>query len=198
MSYVIKNDKNTYIKLDEGGKPITCCEHSKMLFDKTKANNILSTIPKTLKRMGFKVEAVPEEKRENDILQNKEYVISENIYRWIDKFGVCEDVFEEAKERRVFLRKEESNLDKELTDIIHIIELSKRKDMYSYWLLTKRIKENREKYRQVTDELTILTNILDRTVHSALKRESVRKSVNGLVNRKYQFRIVDDTIRSLA
>lgn len=37
MDYVIRNHKNLYIKLNENGKPVTCAEHEKSLFEQSKA-----------------------------------------------------------------------------------------------------------------------------------------------------------------
>ena len=60
MDYMIKNHKNVYIRLNSNGKPVTCAEHEKMPFEYSKAKNILDSLPKTLKRLKFKVEPIPE------------------------------------------------------------------------------------------------------------------------------------------
>ena len=48
------------MKLNENGRPITCSESQKDLFEYSKAMNICNSLPKTLKKMNFKVEAIPE------------------------------------------------------------------------------------------------------------------------------------------
>lgn len=60
MDYVIKNHKEVYIKLSVNGRPETCKEHDKTLFEHSKAKNILDNLPKTLKRLNFRVEGIPD------------------------------------------------------------------------------------------------------------------------------------------
>lgn len=60
MNYVIRNNKNVYIRLNSNGSPITCTEQQKTLFEYSKAKNVLTSLPKTLKRLKFKVEPVPD------------------------------------------------------------------------------------------------------------------------------------------
>lgn len=104
MDYVIKNHKNLYIRLNKNGTPVTCAEHDKMFFEQSKAKNILKGLPKTLKRLNFKVEAIPDIPQNKNIIGEKdhkrdEYVLSENITRWVEKFGECGDIFSEAEDR---------------------------------------------------------------------------------------------------
>ena len=68
MDYVIKNHKNVYIRLNSNGRPVTCEEHQKTLFEESKAKNILNTLPKTLKKLEFEIEVIP------DIQQNKKVI----------------------------------------------------------------------------------------------------------------------------
>ena len=90
-------------------------------------------------------------------IQNKEdYLLTENITRWVDKFGVCSDVLEEAKERKAVLVVELRNKDTELIDILHIIEIEPPKDLYNGWKLYKQIKTNRKERRLIKDELLIV------------------------------------------
>lgn len=87
MDYVIKNHKNVYIRLGDNGKPVTCVEHAKMVFEHSKAKNILDNLPKTLKKLNFRVEAVPDititdkGKMTETRVIHKEYVPSESVTR---------------------------------------------------------------------------------------------------------------------
>lgn len=126
MNYVIKNHKNLYIRLSENGKTITCSENDKGLFEYSKAKNILDSIPKTLKKLKFEVEAVPEIAPRNEkeiikkeITKREEYVPSENITCWIEKFGTCADILDEARQTEERLALELELLDKELIDITY-------------------------------------------------------------------------------
>lgn len=49
MDFVIKNNKNVYIRLSENGKAETCKEKNMGKFTEQKAKNILKSLPKTLK-----------------------------------------------------------------------------------------------------------------------------------------------------
>lgn len=198
MNYVIKNHKNLYIRLSENGKTITCSENDKGLFEYSKAKNILDSLPKTLKKLKFEVEAVPEIAPRNEkeiikkeITKREEYVLSENITRWIEKFGTCADILDEARQTEERLALELELLDKELIDILHIIEIEKTKDLYSAWKVYKNIKSNRQKRRNMKDELLIVENVLKDVNPKYLRRKRVQRAIDGLLNRKYTFRVVE-------
>lgn len=193
LGYIIKNDKNLYIKLNVNGKPVTCNKNEKGVFGYQKAMDILAGLPKTLKRFGFKVEALSGKTSTGGqrTVSNGDYVPSADITRWTDKFGTCYDILEEAKKRTEELNTGLSRLDRELSDILHKIELEPPKDLYKGWLVYKKIKKNREKRRLVKDELLIIsaapvlqTDIMD--------RQSVQKKIDGLSKRKYRIRITEE------
>lgn len=209
MDYVIKNQKGLYIRLSENGKATTCSESNKGIFEYSKAKNVLDNLPKTLKKLKFYTEAIPEIalkekkdiikeeviKRNNIEIENtkkEEYVPLENITRWVEKFGVCSDILEEAKETEKRIVSELDQVDKELLDLLHIIEIEKTKDLYSAWKLYKSIKSNRQKRRNKKDELLIVENVLKDVDPKYLRRERVQKAIDGLLSRKYTFRVVEE------
>lgn len=205
MNYVIKNNSNIYIKLDKNGAPVTCHEGTEDRFEYSKAMNILTNLPKTMRRFHFKVERMPEiqpkSDPENKIQNNNkshkhicksDFSVSENIARWVDKFGNCADILDEAKQRRNELIQELSKIDQELLDELHIIELEKTKDMYSGWLIYKKIKEIRERRRIVKDELLIIENVLNIVNPSCLQREQVKRAIEGLFDRQYTLRVISE------
>ena len=77
-------------------------------------------------------------------------------------------------------------------DILHIIEIEKSKDLYNGWLLYKRIKKNREDRRKLKDELLIVENVLREIDPRCLQRKKIQKAIEGLSNRKYRFRIIEE------
>ncbi len=198
MDYVIKNHKNLYIRLNQNGTPVTCSENEKTLFEESKAKNICGCLPKTLKRLNFRVEAIPDitQKKKNieeNDAKRDEYIPSENITRWIEKFGKCGDILSEAETREKQLISDLKDNDKELMDILHIIEIEKPKDMFSGWKLYKRIKKNRIERRSMKDEILIVENVLEQIKNiSCFHREKIQKAINGLFTRKYAFRIVEE------
>ena len=198
MDYVIRNHKNVYIKLNKNGTAITCPESEKGLFEESKAKNIVDCLPKTLRRLNFRVVAIPDISPNKKTIGEKdnkreEYIPSENITRWIEKFGKCGDILDEAEEREKQLLKDLKDNDRELIDILHIIEIEKSKDMFSGWKIYKCIRNNRTERRSIKDELLIVENVLSQIKNiSCLHRERIRKAIDGLFTRKYTFSIVED------
>lgn len=196
LDYVIKEKKkNLYIRLDENGMPVTCSEHEKSLFEESKAKNILDHLPKTLRKWDFKIIALPEIKIKNKTIQEDKrevYIPSESITRWVDKFGECSDILTEAEEREKQLILDLKDNDKELIDLLHIIEIEKPKDLFSGWKLYKQIKNNRKQRRMMKDELLIIEDVLEEVKNtSCLHRNRIQKSIDGLFSREYAFRILE-------
>ena len=198
MDYVIKNHKNVYIKLNDVGQPITCVEGVKGIFEHSKAKNILDNLPKTLKRLNFTVEPLAEiapiqviEKQEEIVLEKENYILSEEVARWLDKFGVCDEIISEAKVRKEELLLNLSNTDKELSNQLHKIELEGSKNAYQGFLQYKYLKEIMETRRKIKDELMIITSVLKMDFRK-FSSDSVRKAIEGLANRKFTLRVMDD------
>ena len=192
MDYVIRNGA-IFIKLNDSGAPVTCAESQKGLFEYSKAKNICASLPKTLKKMNFRVEAIPDippKVEEQKVIKNT-YVPSENVTRWIEKLGQLEDVLTEVSERNEELNGELSDVDLKLQDILHNIELSGRCDMYTAWETINSIRDLRKKRREIKDEKLVLSGIKTQGI-TYLNRQSVQKCVDGLSKRKYRIRIVEE------
>ena len=193
MDYIIRNSNNLYIKLNENGQPVTCGNSQKQLFEYSKAKNICGSLPKTIKKLNFFVEALPDIPIK-DISENEEintYEPSENVTRWINLLGQCEDILNEASQRDDELNGELSNVDLKLQDILHTIELSDKCDMYKAWQMINEIRDLRKKRRNIKDEKLVLSGIKSQGI-TYLNRKSVQKCVDGLSNRKYKIRIVEE------
>lgn len=204
MDYLIANpSKKVFIRLDNNGRPETCGRETAQKFECSKAKNIVDHLPKTLRRFHFKAQAIPEitpqvnknivQEMEKNIIQgNVDYEVTENITQWLDKFGSCADVLEEAKERQMSLLQQLEVIDNKLVDILHRIELEPPKDLYHSWLLYKDIKTNRKSRRIIKDELIIIQDVLEKVNSFWLSRKRIQKAVDGLFKRKYRFRIVEE------
>ena len=193
MDYIIRNSNNLYIKLNENGQPVTCGNSQKQLFEYSKAKNICGSLPKTIKKLNFFVEALPDIPIK-DISENEEintYEPSENVTRWINLLGQCEDVLNEASQRDDELNGELSNVDLKLQDILHNIENTEKCDMYSAWQTMNEIRKLRKERRQIKDEKLVLSGIKSQGI-TYLSRSSVQKCVDGLSKRKYRIRIVEE------
>lgn len=202
MDYVIRNHKNVYIRLNENGAPVTCSEHEKTLFEYSKATNVLKSLKKSMKRLNFQVEPLREitaqinkdvvTSLKKKVIANNNYELSETVSRWIDKFGCCYDVLQDAENTSKELLTELEKTDKEILDILHSIELEPPKDLYNGWILYKAIRENRKKRRIIKDEMLIINNVLEEINPSCLNRERIQRAIDGLFTRKYNFRIVEE------
>ena len=195
LDYVIKNHKNVYIRLNGNGKPVTCAEHEKTLFEHSKAKNILDSLPKTLRRLKFKIEPIPDivQKTEEKIIESNNYIMSESLQQWIEKFGICDDILKEAQRRKEELNRELSNIDKQFVNLVHEIEFEGKVDLYGGWQERNQIKENREKRRNIKDELLIISNVL-RMDFRHIDRETINRAIAGLANRKFTYRIVEEEV----
>ena len=194
LDYIIRNKNSLYIKLNKNGAPVTCSESQKGLFECSKANNICNSLPKQLKKFNFFVEAVPEIQskiEKQNVITTNTYIPSENVTRWINELGRCEDILNEASERNEELNGELSDVDLKLQDILHTIELSERCDMYTAWETINSIRDLRKKRREIKDEKLVLSGIKSQGI-SYLSRSSVQKCVDGLSKRKYRIRIIEE------
>lgn len=202
MDYEIRNSKNLYIRLNEYGRPETCSKNFSTKFEYSKAKNILDNLPKTFKKMGFKVIAIPEIKIEQPtiesvskkIIKNENYQVSNNVLDWVEKFGMCGDILSDAQSRVNLLKEELKKSDDEMLDILHIIEIENPKDLYGGWKEYKRIRENRERRREIKDELRIIENVITEFNFDCLKRDNVKKSIDKLLKRKYRFRLIEEDV----
>ena len=194
LDYVIRNKGGLYVKLNENGMPVTCSESQRGLFEYSKANNICNSLPKQLKKFKFFVEAVPEIKpkiEEQNTITTNTYEPSENVTRWINELGRCEDILSEASKRYQELNRELSDVDLKLQDMLHNIELSDKCDMYKSWQMINEIRDLRKQRRNIKDEKLVLSGIKSQGI-TYLSRSSVQKCVDGLSKRKYRIRIVEE------
>lgn len=190
MDYVIRNNRGVYIKIDSGGRPVSCNFKDRTLMDRNKARNVLNSLPKSLKKMNFIMEAIPEIPP-RVIETPQTYKPSENITRWVDRFGTCGDIFNSAMKRSNELIGILYDLDKGLFNILHQIEIEPSKDLYTGWKLYKAIRKNRTERREAKDEIQIIQNVLTKINPECVQRERIQKAVDGLFHRKYTYRIIE-------
>lgn len=190
MNYVIRNNKGVYIKIDAGGRPVSCNFKDRTLMDKNKARNVINSLPKSLKKLKFFMEAIPDIPPK--VIETPQtYKPSENITRWVEQFGTCGDIFNSAVKRSNELIGILYDLDKGLLNILHSIEIEKPKDLYTGWQLYKAIRENRTQRRETKDEIQIIQNVLTNINPECVQRERIQKAVDGLFHRKYTYRIIE-------
>ena len=200
LDYVITNpNKKVYIRLNENGSPETCSKQTAQRFEFSKAKNICGSLPKSLRKFHFKVEAIPEEithkeierVEEKEVIISTYYTVSESVTRWIDRVKSCNDLAIDAAKRKDELEKLLSNVDKEKENCLHCIELTKWKNGCDGYKEYKKLKMVLEKRRCIKDELTVVQSILASNLES-MATNRIEKVVNGLSNRVFSVREVED------
>lgn len=195
MQYMIKNKRSVYIRLDGNGRAVTCFEKQKGTFEYSKACNIVKSLPKHLKKMGFQVEGIPDipapAKKNAKVIKSDHYEPSVNVVRWVEKIGTASDILHEAIDRDEDLRRQLSNIDKERMNLLHEIELKSSFDMYSAWKMLKELQKNAKERRDIKDEMLILSNIIRSFDHEQISRKRIAHNIEGLKKRKYTYRIVE-------
>lgn len=203
MDYVIVNpSKKLFIRLDPNGSPVTCVKHMAERFEYSKAKNILENIPKSMRKFHFKVDAVPEignanvstklSEKKVDAIKVK-HELPESLLQWKERFKDCADLVNEANVRSEELRIALSNADKELTNVLHEIELENWKDGCSGYKEYKRAKIILEKRRNIKDEMLIISTILKLNFGN-LSSSGIDNIVNGLKDRTFSMREVDENL----
>lgn len=187
---IVSSNKRVYIRLDNNGKPVTCARDARMRFDRTKARNILNMLPKPLKKFHFRMEAIPEIPPKT--IQDTLYNPPDSVKQWVEKFGQCGDILNAAVARNDHLVNTLYALDKKLLNILHEVEMERPKDLFRAWIIYTDIRTNRRKRREVKDELQVINNVISRIDKSVLQRDRVQKAVDGLLTRKYTFRIIEE------
>lgn len=100
-------------------------------------------------------------------------------------------VFNEAKARSDILIAELNSCDEELIDIVHDAELENNMNMYKGYLIYVRLRNNRRKRRTIKDELLIISDVLKEVNPSVLQQNRIQKAVDGLLHRKYKYRVTE-------
>ena len=103
----------------------------------------------------------------------------------------CSEFVEDATRRRAVLYKKLANVDRELSNCMHQIELEKWKSGCDGYKLYKLEKEILEKRRQIKDELVIIQSVLDNT-KCTIGIKNIEKTFNRLGTRRFEIRIIED------
>lgn len=198
MDYVISNYNNkVYIRLDENGSPVTCVKQMAQRFENSKARNILDNLPKSLKRFQFHVEPLSDEiihkevETKEEVIISTYYTVSDTVTQWVDRVKNCNDLANDAAKRKEELVQALSNADKDLSNCLHKIELTKWKNGCDGYKEYKEVKIILEKRRNIKDELTVVQSILTSNLES-IATNRIEKIVNGLSNRTFSMRGVED------
>lgn len=201
MDYVITNSsRKTFIKLDSSGKAVTCVKSAAQKFSDQKARNILSNLPKTLKKFHFTMVPMPNEPIkeieakceikvvEKATIKKDDYELSNEIIDWLNRVELCSNLIVDASSRKDELFEKLSNADKDLSNCLHEIELSNWKSGCEGYKEYKKIKTILEKRRIIKDELSVVQSISTCDINI----EQIEKLIERLKNREFAIRDVAD------
>lgn len=203
MDYVITNsNKNVFIRLGTNGTPETCSKQVAQRFEHSKAKNIVEHLPKTMKKFHFRVEAVPDDiipkvneevkvDVKKEVIISTYYEVSDLVTQWVERVRSCNDLAKDAAKRKEELIQALSNADKDLSNCLHEIELTKWKNGCDGYKEYKSVKIILEKRRSIKDELSVVQSILTSNLES-MATNRIEKIVNGLENRSFSVREVED------
>lgn len=178
MDYVITNsNKNVFIRLGTNGTPETCSKQVAQRFEHSKAKNIVEHLPKTMKKFHFRVEAVPDEiipkvnegikvDVKKEVIIGTHYEVSDSVTQWVERVRSCNDLAKDAAKRKEELIQALSNADKNLSNCLHEIELTKWKNGCDGYKEYKSVKIILEKRRCIKDELSVVQSILTSNLES--------------------------------
>lgn len=215
LDYVITNhSRKIFIRLGDGGTPETCSKNQCQHFTQKKANNVLRSLPKTMKKFHFIAIKMPlpfdqdkcdqqksckntyhesDHEYKNNIkckTFKKEYAVPIEVETWLDKMKSCNGLAKEALSRKGELLYQLSNVDRELSNCLHEIELCKNMNACNGYKEYRRIKIILEKRRVIKDELIVVKSILSSNLQS-IGSDRIHKVIDGLGNRKFTIRDVD-------
>jgi septation ring formation regulator EzrA len=194
MEYVITNGKQ-YITSKSGIKAIDSINKAQK-FELEKANNVLKSIPKTLRMSEWKVvpynEVVSKNKNnthESEASLEKYTGLTDNI---LDRMMDWENYIKQLQEYSETLNFQLSNADLEISDIEHVME-NYDFDMFKGWKLYKMLQDARRRRRKVKDERMKIDYILKSNFVDCTS-SSISNYIKGLDNRTYTPRILKDLL----
>jgi hypothetical protein len=190
MQYVITDGK-LYISSKSGIHTIQNIKDATK-FELDKAHNVLTSIPKSLKRLGWKVEPYVEE----DAIK-----VNKQIDKSIEQFkGLTDNILEKMMDVETYvtnLKKYLGILDAELErvqleiiDIEHAAEFFDL-DMYKGWKLYKMLQEARKRRRKYKDEKAKIVYILGSNFVDCTN-SAITNYIKSLDDRQYSPRVLQE------
>lgn len=195
LSQYVITDGDRFIYRDRNGRYVpTHSEVMTDIFSKKQAESIYNNqLPRALKSV-FHVEKYdkpPEgvkQVTETDIQNTEKVMVSDNIQKWLDKISDLNGLAKDASHRKEELVNQLSNIDKELSDLLHYIEFCNLNAAQGYTAY-KMVKERRIKRRSIKNELTVVEAILNKKISESVTDE-IMKTVRSLDQRSYEPRVI--------
>lgn len=193
MKFIIKCGSG-YVARQSNSSPYIVTDKSKALVieSETKANNIMTTLPKLMRQKGM--ELICEEDSVSSDSSDDKYVNSEYTPVDIDnvKSLICtlSDQFKTMQGNKSWLTEMESKIDKEISDILHYIEFYSFNACEGY-KLAKELKELRLKRRDIKNQLEAISIISNHTCNM-LAEGRTNKALCNIENKSYTPRVLKE------
>lgn len=202
MDYVIANpSKKVFIRLGKCGAFETCTKSMAAHFSEEKAKNVLKNLPKTLRKFNFSIfgnynnsnlGSAESNADEDNVIFNAAYKKSDSVDFWIDKMKEFQEFSDKALKRKSQLVQDLFNVDKEVSNCLHKIELTNWKNGCDGYKEYKTLKTIFERRRKIKDELIVVESILNSNLGD-IKAEEFDKTVVWLNNRVFKIREIRNT-----
>lgn len=214
LKYVITDGSGNYMMKNVVGQyvPISSVNDCDKYDSRTKASNVLRSCINRNLRNRYTVEEIeieePQETEQPEIVisDNEEYPLryrprQDEMKNLINQDSTEVDIdalrsnikdtihtMEEIRQRKDKLKKQHSQVEKEICDIEHYIELSDGMNAYQGWLAYMMLKKKLQSRRKLKDEIMVLSNIDD--IMHGLK--TTVSQIDGLKTRKYEPRVLNE------
>lgn len=195
MDYVIvSRDKRVFVKIGQNGRPETCAESNAQHFEYSKAKNIVNSMPKTMQRFRFSVEAVPEipppKPVEDKIIASDGWEPSVELQSWTTRIVQASTLLRDARKRKTELTHELSNVDKQINNLRHEVRLGKPLNACLGYKKYKEWKGIEEKRGSIKDELFMVNEILNCNLNE-LDEKKAKNIISALKDRVFSIREED-------
>lgn len=190
MQYIITDGK-LYISSKSGIHTVQNLKDATK-FELDKAHNVLASIPKSLKRLGWKVEPLIDEDVEK---------INKQVDKSMEEFrGLADNIFEKMMDVETYvtnLKKYLGVLDDELNRIkLEIIDIEHAAeffdlDLYKGWKLYKMLQDARKRRRKFKDEKAKIEYIM-RSNFVDCTNSAITNYIKSLDDRQYSPRVLQE------
>ena len=188
MHYIfVDGDSNIYLGMTNNNYIPVKADAKKFPSEKAATSALQSCVPKILrKNYSWKTLEV-EEAMSSDFKVNAQYThvdiddLRESISNLSKKFSVLQG-------NKEWLLEEQSNIDKQISDVMHFIEFNSFSACEGY-KLCKALKELRLKRREVKNELELI-NIINCHTCNNIAKGNTNKAINSIENKQYTPRVL--------
>lgn len=159
--------------------------------DKTKADNALVSLPKTLRNLGYQVKQIdtPSKPLEIDGFDNSELVNYDSALAQIGSF--C-DLYDQLVARATWIEYKLQEVENKIQDVLHAIEFNSynARDGYKIYKLLHDLRIERRKYK---DEIFI-RELIDNNIHGT-DWGKFRSRVKDVKDRQYHVREMEELFK---